>query len=80
MYLKTTETCQLNCAHCFTSGRSGQKIYWNPSKLIDWIQRFREEKPSPHDSVHMEFHGGEPFLVPVGQMRKVYDACDGQMI
>ena len=77
MYLKTTETCQLNCAHCFTSGRSGQKIYWNTDKLVDWIHRFRKEKPAPHDSIHMEFHGGEPFLVPVGQMRKVYDACDG---
>ena len=77
MYLKTTETCQLNCAHCFTSGRSGQKIYWNTDKLVDWIHRFRKEKPATQDSIHMEFHGGEPFLVPVGQMRKVYDACDG---
>ena len=77
MYLKTTETCQLNCAHCFTSGRSGQKIYWNTDKLVDWIHRFRKEKPAAQDSIHMEFHGGEPVLLPVGQMRKGYDACDG---
>jgi len=77
MYLKTTETCQLNCSHCFTSGRNGQKIYWNTTKIVEWLHRFRKEKPSKNDTAHMEFHGGEPFLVPVGQMRKVYDACDG---
>jgi len=77
VYLKTTETCQLNCKHCFTSGSAGAKIYWNTTKIVDWIHRFREEKPAKGDGIHLEFHGGEPFLVPVGQMRKVYDACDG---
>lgn len=77
VYLKTTETCQLNCSHCFTSGSKGQKIYWNTDKIVNWIHRFREEKPDKNDFIHLEFHGGEPFLVPVGQMRKVYDACNG---
>ena len=26
VYLKTTETCQLNCKHCFTNGINGRKI------------------------------------------------------
>ena len=63
MYLKTTETCQLNCKHCFTSGSNGAKIYWNTDKIVDWIHRFRKDKPSKADSIHFEFHGGEPFLV-----------------
>lgn len=73
-YLKTTETCNLNCKHCFTNGRNGPKIYWNPKKISDWLKRFREEV-GPNHTAHMEFHGGEPFLVPVEQMYDVYSEC-----
>jgi radical SAM protein with 4Fe4S-binding SPASM domain len=69
-YLKTTETCNLNCKHCFTSGSNGAKIYWNPEQVIDWIKRFSPNVKST-DTLHCEFHGGEPFLVPVEQMVKV---------
>ena len=32
---KTTETCNLNCKHCFTSGINGPKVYWNTNKIIN---------------------------------------------
>lgn len=73
-YLKTTETCNLNCKHCFTNGINGPKIYWNPDKVIDWIHRFRKSSNS-FDTVHCEFHGGEPFLVPTNEMFHVYEQC-----
>ena len=73
-YLKTTETCNLNCRHCFTNGINGAKIYWDHNKVIDWIHRFSEQA-SDTDTAHCEFHGGEPFLVPVSQMREVWDKC-----
>ena len=37
IYLKTTETCQLDCSHCFTSGSLGRKIYFDVDKTIDQI-------------------------------------------
>ena len=74
-YIKTTETCQLNCKHCFTSGKNGRKIYFNPTKTADWIQRFRDNFPLDNDTAHFEFHGGEPFLAPVNHMRGVYEMC-----
>lgn len=74
-YLKTTETCNLNCKHCFTNGINGPKIYWDPEAVADWVTRFITESVSPTDTIHCEFHGGEPFLVDVGQMQKVYDTC-----
>lgn len=73
-YLKTTETCNLNCKHCFTNGKNGPKIYWDIHKLVDWLHRFRNEVGENH-TAHMEFHGGEPFLAPVSQMRDVYEQC-----
>lgn len=74
-YLKTTETCNLNCKHCFTNGINGPKIFWEVDKISDWLKRFRKEKDSIDDTAHCEFHGGEPFLVPVDQMRQVWDEC-----
>ncbi len=71
LYLKTTETCNLNCKHCFTNGTSGPKIYWDKASVIDWLDRF-SEYISPNDTVHCEFHGGEPFLVDTSEMRDVW--------
>jgi len=73
-YVKTTETCQLNCKHCYTSGISGRKIFFNPEKTIDWFKRFQEHfNYKINDTAHIEFHGGEPFLAPVSHMTKVYE-------
>lgn len=73
-YLKTTETCNLNCKHCFTNGTNGPKIYWDYKKVAEWIKKFSEiddKKNMPH----FEFHGGEPFLAPVEQMSYVWENC-----
>lgn len=72
VYLKTTETCNLNCSHCFTNGKDGKKIFFSPDKTIDWFRRLAETcfvKPD----LHIEFHGGEPFLAPLNDMYKVYE-------
>ena len=76
-YVKTTETCNLNCKHCFTSGTSGPKVYWNTVKIIKWFNSFRKFNYHKNDTAHLEFHGGEPFLVPVSEMQYVYDATKG---
>lgn len=73
-YLKTTETCNLNCKHCFTNGTSGAKIYWDYKKVSNWLKDFRLTA-NEKDFAHCEFHGGEPFLVPVEQMHYVWDEC-----
>lgn len=71
LYLKTTETCNLNCKHCFTNGTNGPKIYWNKTSVIKWLHDFANHT-SPTDTVHCEFHGGEPFLVDTCEMRDVW--------
>lgn len=74
-YLKTTETCNLNCSHCFTNGIMGAKVYFDPDKVSSWIHKFHQEKFKPDDTIHYEFHGGEPFLVPVEHMQSVVNQC-----
>lgn len=72
IYLKTTETCNLNCKHCFTSGSGGRKIYWDHVAVADWLTRLSKHTNS---HVHLEFHGGEPFLASMESMQYVYDNC-----
>ena len=73
IYVKTTETCQLNCKHSFTNGINGAKIYFNPEKTADWVKRLHEVAYKPNDTIHYEFHGGEPFLAPISHMTKFYE-------
>lgn len=72
VYLKTTETCNLNCKHCFTSGANGAKIYFNPDKVIDFFARLRKECGWVRSARFM-FHGGEPMLAPVESLYKAYN-------
>ena len=74
IYLKTTETCQLNCSHCFTNGTNGKKVYFDPAKTTDWFHRLHEVAPNMSGG-NITFHGGEPFLAPVSDMRKVWEDC-----
>lgn len=74
VYLKTTETCQLNCSHCFTNGTNGRKIYFNVDKTIDWFKRMHAASPNIR-SGSIAFHGGEPMLAPIEDLRKVWAAC-----
>lgn len=69
VYLKTTETCNLNCDHCFTNGRNGAKIFFDPTKSISFLTNlFSKVKGG-----RILFHGGEPMLAPLKDMQKVID-------
>jgi len=69
VYLKTTETCQLNCKHCFTNGINGKKIYFDAQKTVKWMKKLRNFYKDSY--IHFEFHGGEPFLAPLKDLKYV---------
>ncbi len=66
-YIKTTETCNLNCEHCFTNGMHGRRIFFDPEKTADFVTDFIGE------SIHVDFHGGEPMLAPLESMYKFHE-------
>lgn len=70
IYVKTTGACNLNCTHCFTSGKNGDKTQFDPEQTIAWIKDYMSEHPDNTD-YHLELHGGEPFLVPLEKLRTV---------
>lgn len=71
IYLKTTETCNLNCDHCFTSGSKGKKIYFNSIKTFSFIDKLFSSKE--FRSKRLLFHGGEPMLAPMKDITGFYD-------
>lgn len=69
LYIKTTGTCNLDCKHCFTGGKNGDKTQFDPDKVGRWVKDYIEATPDGED-YHLELHGGEPFLVPVEKLRR----------
>lgn len=72
IYVKTTGTCNLACKHCFTNGKNGDKTQFDPVQFGDWIEEYMSKHPKGTD-YHLEFHGGEPFLVPLPKLIQLAD-------
>jgi radical SAM protein with 4Fe4S-binding SPASM domain len=70
IYVKTTETCNLNCSHCFTSGSQGKKIFFNPSKTLNFLEVLSRENGL--NSLRLVLHGGEPLLAPIEDLKYFY--------
>lgn len=75
-YIKTTETCNLNCKHCFTNGSSGKKIFFNPERTTDFFHRLKRDFPNIN-TCRFVFHGGEPMLAPPSDILKFIDLSKG---
>lgn len=71
VYLKTTDTCNLNCSHCFTGGNRPPRYFWNIEKTKKWVADFMRH--IGNEDVHFEFHGGEPMLAPIEQLCEMRD-------
>jgi radical SAM protein with 4Fe4S-binding SPASM domain len=70
VYLKTTETCNLNCDHCFTSGSKGKKIFFNVDNTWNFLDRLFSHQKYNHKKII--FHGGEPMLAPPQDIRRIH--------
>ena len=74
VYVKTTETCNLDCSHCFTSGTNGRKIYFDAKKTANWCN----ELDTQDNAIHFEYHGGEPILAPMEDLLEFYNITKAQ--
>lgn len=72
-YIKTTDTCQLNCDHCYTNGRNGKQNLFNPSKTINFFHRLHKILPTISQG-HFSLHGGEPLIC---DSHKIFEFWNG---
>ena len=74
IYVKTTETCNLNCSHCFTSGSNGRKIFFKPRETFFFIRDLVESFQI--ENLRIVYHGGEPMLAPIRDLEEFQMMCE----
>jgi len=62
IYIKTTESCQLHCWHCYINDFRQQKSFFDLDKTIQWCQEYIRIFNKRPEDILFTFHGGEPFL------------------
>lgn len=72
VYLKTTDSCQLNCDHCFTSGSNGKKGWFDVPQTIRFFRELKRVRPD-FTAGHFSFHGGEPMLAPTALLFEAWN-------
>lgn len=70
IYIKTTETCNLRCKHCYIGDNRDKHGFFDEAKTIAWLKR---QIGTGKDTL-ISFHGGEPFLCNLPKMQAVCDA------
>lgn len=74
IYIKTTESCNLRCKHCYIGDNRSKKEMFNPNKVIQWIKDYTQKWKIKEEDLYFSFHGGEPFLADLNDMQKVCNA------
>jgi radical SAM protein with 4Fe4S-binding SPASM domain len=68
IYIKTTESCQLHCDHCYIGDNRKFTIFFDEFNTINWVTKYIEKFNIDPKDVLFSFHGGEPFLCPLDKM------------
>ena len=73
IYIKTTETCNLQCDHCYIGDNRKVQGFFSEDLTINWIKDYIGFSNINERDIRFSFHGGEPLLCPLGKMQKVID-------
>lgn len=74
IYIKTTESCNLHCKHCYIGDNRLKTQMFDPNKTISWLKTYIKKWKIEESSLYFSFHGGEPFLANLDDMKKICDS------
>lgn len=77
IYIKTTESCQLNCKHCYIGEARNKRKFFKAEPTIKWLQELKKVSSYSNEDFYFTFHGGEPLLCRLSELQKVIDAFPG---
>ena len=77
IYVKTTESCNLHCKHCYINDFRNKTSFFDEDQTINWLKEYFKFYNFNIGDILISFHGGEPFLCPLSKMQKVVDAFPG---
>ena len=74
IYIKTTESCNLQCKHCYIGDYRKETRFFDENKTISWLFSYFNTHSINEEDILFSFHGGEPFLCDLSKMEKVTKA------
>lgn len=77
IYIKTTESCNLHCQHCYINDFRKQKEFFDWEKTANWVERYLNFFRIENKDVEFSFHGGEPFLCDLDILQKFINRFPG---
>ena len=77
IYIKTTESCNLHCKHCYINDFRKQKKFFDWEKTANWLQKYINLFKLKNEDLLISFHGGEPFLCDLEILQKFIDRFPG---
>lgn len=80
IYIKTTESCNLCCDHCYIGEARKNKKFFDENVTIAWLKDYININGLKNSDLYISFHGGEPLLCPLEKMEKVCKAFCGAQI
>ena len=80
IYIKTTESCNLHCDHCYIGKARKNKKFFDENTTIEWLKGYMRVNGLKNSDLYISFHGGEPLLCHLEKMEKVCKAFQGAQI
>lgn len=77
IYIKTTESCNLKCRHCYIGDCREKTAFFDVDKTIGYLKKYITKYRIPEKDLLISFHGGEPFLDELDKLQKVCEAFPG---
>ena len=77
IYIKTTESCNLKCDHCYIGEARKNNKFFDEDTTIAWLKDYMNINGLKNSDLYISFHGGEPLLCPLEKMEKMCRAFQG---
>lgn len=71
IYIKTTESCNLTCRHCYIGEHRQKTAFFNEVRTVEWLKNYIKKNSIKEEDLLISFHGGEPFLAPLEKLEYV---------
>lgn len=71
IYIKTTESCQLKCKHCYIGDARLRKQFFNEVETATWLHKWIDYNKLNEKDLLISFHGGEPMICPEYKIKHI---------
>ena len=71
IYIKTTESCQIHCKHCYIGDARLRKHFFDEIQTAKWLHQWIDYNNFDEEKLLFSFHGGEPMICPTHKIKYI---------